>query len=164
MKIARWHTADGVGEGFVIDDRVVPFSGGLTVADVLTAGLDAAHDLFSAADAAKGRPISEVTLLAPLVPAAIRDFVAFEEPHRTVNTLPCDRGRGSGANTLASVEHTDVIGLCYFLGACVNRGCLVGSVVFHDHRLNTVIGRIVSTVDRIADHDRTQYRGSYAPE
>ena len=36
-----------IGEGFVIDDRVVPFPDGLTVADVLAAGLDAAHELRS---------------------------------------------------------------------------------------------------------------------
>ena len=45
MRIARWAAAGAeVGEGFVIDDRVVPFPDGLTVADVLARGLDAAHD------------------------------------------------------------------------------------------------------------------------
>jgi 2-keto-4-pentenoate hydratase/2-oxohepta-3-ene-1,7-dioic acid hydratase in catechol pathway len=88
MKIARWAPRDAEGpiaEGFVIEDRVVPFPGGLTVADVLTRGLDAAHEVF--AGAASSRPsgslrdqtLSDVHLLAPLIPAAIRDFVAFEE-------------------------------------------------------------------------------------
>jgi hypothetical protein len=37
MRIARWVGPDGdTAEGFVIDDRVVPFADGLTVADVLS--------------------------------------------------------------------------------------------------------------------------------
>ena len=63
----------------MIDDRVVPFPDGLTVADVLAQGLDAAHALFSRIDATGGTRLADVRLLAPLVPAAIRDFVAFEE-------------------------------------------------------------------------------------
>ncbi len=62
----------------MVDDRVVPFPDGLTVADVLAQGLDAAHALFARADAA-GTPLADVQLLAPLVPGAIRDFVTFEE-------------------------------------------------------------------------------------
>lgn len=83
MKIARWtFPADTlIHEGFVIDERVVPFPDGLSVADVLVQGLSAAHRLHEqVADAAAGaHPLSTVRLLAPLVPAAIRDFVAFEE-------------------------------------------------------------------------------------
>ena len=88
MKIARWtgldageHDESTIEEGFVIDDHVVPFPDGLTVSDVLSRGLAAAHGLHEqVADAASGaRLLSAVRLLAPLVPAAIRDFVAFEE-------------------------------------------------------------------------------------
>ena len=78
MRIARWRQGADTGEGFVVDDRVVPFPDGLTVADVLAQGLDAAHALFARADAA-GTPLEDVQLLAPLVPGAIRDFVTFEE-------------------------------------------------------------------------------------
>ena len=91
MRIARWTLrpvgepvepqgpgAD-VSEGFVIEDSVVPFSDGLTVADVLTQGLDAVHALYADVDVSTGRPLADVQLLAPLVPTAIRDFVAFEE-------------------------------------------------------------------------------------
>ena len=60
MRIARWQStvagrespvverveASIDREGFVIDDRVVPFPDGLTVAEVLARGLDAAHALF----------------------------------------------------------------------------------------------------------------------
>lgn len=78
MRIARWQ-GERIGEGFVIDDRVVEFPGGRTVAQVLAAGLDAAHELFAAASADPGIPLAEVRMLAPLVPASTRDFVAFEE-------------------------------------------------------------------------------------
>ncbi len=79
MKIARW-VADGVvAEGFVIGDGVVPFPHELTVADVLARGLADAHQLFDEVKAVIGTGLGDVQLLAPLVPAAIRDFVAFEE-------------------------------------------------------------------------------------
>ncbi len=79
MKIARW-AADGVvSEGFVIGDGVVPFPDGLTVADVLARGLADAHQLFDEVKDVVGTGLGDVRLLAPLVPAAIRDFVAFEE-------------------------------------------------------------------------------------
>ncbi|WP_019180871.1 fumarylacetoacetate hydrolase family protein [Microbacterium yannicii] len=79
MRLARWEEATGVGEGFVVDDRVVPFPDGLTVAAVLAAGLEAAHGAFARVAGDTGTPLAEVTLLAPLVPASVRDFVTFEE-------------------------------------------------------------------------------------
>ena len=79
MRIARWTQGSHRGEGFVVADRVVPFSDGLTVADVLSTGLDAARDLFARRDDSEGAALDDVTLLAPLVPPTIRDFVAFEE-------------------------------------------------------------------------------------
>ncbi|MEV4686410.1 fumarylacetoacetate hydrolase family protein [Microbacterium sp. LWH3-1.2] len=83
MKIARWVVPDGsaVHEGFVITDAVVPFPDEATVADVLTRGLDAARELRDrvASDAAPTRRLEDVRLLPPVVPASIRDFVAFEE-------------------------------------------------------------------------------------
>jgi 2-keto-4-pentenoate hydratase/2-oxohepta-3-ene-1,7-dioic acid hydratase in catechol pathway len=79
MRIARWLDGAGIGEGFVIQERVVPFPDGSTVAEVLARGLDAAHEWFALVQDAVGRPLADVRLLAPLVPAAIRDFVAFEE-------------------------------------------------------------------------------------
>jgi len=68
-----------VHEGFVIDERVVPFPDGLTVADVLAQGLDAAHGIYDRVRDAAGLSLADVRLLAPVVPASIRDFVAFEE-------------------------------------------------------------------------------------
>jgi 2-keto-4-pentenoate hydratase/2-oxohepta-3-ene-1,7-dioic acid hydratase in catechol pathway len=79
MRIARWLADGSVGEGFVVEDRVVPFPDGLTVADALARGLAETRDLYRHVADAAGAPLAEVRLLAPLVPAAIRDFVAFEE-------------------------------------------------------------------------------------
>lgn len=83
MRIARWIDGDEVGEGFVEGDRVHAFPDGLRVADVLARGLDAARELRArldlGAESETGAPLAEVTLLAPLVPASVRDFVAFEE-------------------------------------------------------------------------------------
>ena len=79
MRIARWSHDGTIGEGFVVGDRVVAFPDGLTVATVLTEGLDAAHAAFVRVQADAGTPLADVRLLAPLVPASVRDFVAFEE-------------------------------------------------------------------------------------
>lgn len=82
MRIARWEHSDGtIGEGFVEDELVIPFPEGKTVADVLSDGLGAAQTLHAAAlaEGPEGEPLADVTLLAPLVPASVRDFVTFEE-------------------------------------------------------------------------------------
>jgi len=87
MRIARWADGSGTGEGFVIGDRVVAFPDGLGVADVLHRGLTGAHELYGRVTDAAGAPLAsvravplaDVRLLAPLVPASVRDFVAFEE-------------------------------------------------------------------------------------
>ncbi|MDR6907792.1 2-keto-4-pentenoate hydratase/2-oxohepta-3-ene-1,7-dioic acid hydratase in catechol pathway [Agromyces sp. 3263] len=79
MRIARWTDGGTAGEGFVMGDGVVPFPRGLTVAEVLDAGLAELPALAAEVDAAASVPLAEVELLAPLVPASVRDFVAFEE-------------------------------------------------------------------------------------
>jgi 2-keto-4-pentenoate hydratase/2-oxohepta-3-ene-1,7-dioic acid hydratase in catechol pathway len=79
MRIARWELDGTIGEGFVIDDAVVPFPDGRTVASVLASGLASVPDLARRVDPDLATPLSEVTLLSPLVPASVRDFVAFEE-------------------------------------------------------------------------------------
>ncbi|WP_394551989.1 fumarylacetoacetate hydrolase family protein [Agromyces sp. MMS24-JH15] len=63
----------------MIGGTVVPFPDGLTVADVLAGGLDAARAAFARVEHDPGTPLADVRLLAPLVPASVRDFVAFEE-------------------------------------------------------------------------------------
>ena len=82
MRIARWTHAGATGEGFVIGDGVVPFPRGLTVADVLAAGLAQLPALAAEVEAdpaASALPLTEVELRAPLLPPSVRDFVAFEE-------------------------------------------------------------------------------------
>ena len=83
MRIARWRSGHEIAEGFVVEDRVVPFADGLTVADVLRDGLDAAgevlHRSLDERSQTERVPLADVQLLAPVVPRAVRDFVAFEE-------------------------------------------------------------------------------------
>lgn len=79
MRVARWAIDGRIGEGIVRDDTVVPFSDGLTAADVLRLGLPAALALAESLDSSGGRALAEVRLLAPVVPPSIRDFAAFEE-------------------------------------------------------------------------------------
>ncbi|WP_347109459.1 fumarylacetoacetate hydrolase family protein [Paenarthrobacter sp. S56] len=79
MRLARWLDGSVTGEGFIVGDAVVPFPGGLRVAGVLARGLAGARELHGQLNHDAGRPLAAVRLLAPLVPAAIRDFVAFEE-------------------------------------------------------------------------------------
>lgn len=82
MRIARWTHRGTLGEGFVIGDGVVPFPRGLTVADVLAAGLAELPALAAEVEgdaAAIAVPLADVELRAPLKPASVRDFVAFEE-------------------------------------------------------------------------------------
>ena len=79
MRIARWIDGADLGEGFVVGDAVVPFPNGLRVSQVLAQGMRAAQRLLDRVADTPGTPLAEVRLLAPLVPASIRDFVAFEE-------------------------------------------------------------------------------------
>lgn len=80
MKIARWLDASGrPGEGFVIGECVVVFPDDGTVAAVLEGGLERARQWHDSVAGEAGVALESVRLLAPLIPAAIRDFVAFEE-------------------------------------------------------------------------------------
>src|SRR5699024_10383853 len=89
----RWNRPDSPQghEGFGIDEQLHPFPNATTVAQVLTGGLPLARELLTEVEgrietqatetdtATRADYLSEVTLLAPVVPASIRDFVAFEE-------------------------------------------------------------------------------------
>lgn len=80
MRIARWVDSTGSpGEGFVIGERVVAFPDGGTVATVLEGGLDRAREWHARVSDETGVALESVRLRAPLAPASIRDFVAFEE-------------------------------------------------------------------------------------
>jgi len=80
MRIATYRH-DGVQRaGVVSDERVHAFRDGLDARAVVELGRDAA--LAAGADAiaaSTGTRLSDVRLLAPLKPASVRDFVAFEE-------------------------------------------------------------------------------------
>ncbi|MFF5297654.1 fumarylacetoacetate hydrolase family protein [Paractinoplanes globisporus] len=75
MRLATFSHAGRVSAGVVDSSQMRPFAGGLSVRDAVGLGVAAA----SALDLLPGVPRKEVQLLAPLQPASIRDFVAFEE-------------------------------------------------------------------------------------
>ena len=82
MRIARWEYQDRVHEGVVHGERVIAFADGVTVASLLEAGLTTALQVGAQTiEAAAGDDplLADVRLLAPLEPASVRDFVAFEE-------------------------------------------------------------------------------------
>ena len=84
MRLARWLVPGDtvIHEGVVVGSRVVDLPAGVGIQDLLEAGLARALEIGAAVEA--GMPdaaaqIGEVTLLPPLRPATIRDFVTFEE-------------------------------------------------------------------------------------
>lgn len=80
MRLATFRTSGGVDTvGVVEGDRVYAFPTWLTMVDVIKGGLDHARELASKAQETDGIPLVDVELLAPLEPASVRDFVAFEE-------------------------------------------------------------------------------------
>ncbi|MEJ1109545.1 MULTISPECIES: fumarylacetoacetate hydrolase family protein [unclassified Kribbella] len=80
MRLATYRDPAGLTQvGLVVDDRIHPFPEPVTMLEVVEGGLDAAHDLARRASAVTAIPLADVRLLAPLQPASVRDFVAFEE-------------------------------------------------------------------------------------
>ena len=81
MKIARWNHRSEQRAGFVVEQQVFPLPVGMDVADLFALGLQETLDLGKALlrPGAESADLTEVTLLPPLVPASMRDFVAFEE-------------------------------------------------------------------------------------
>jgi 2-keto-4-pentenoate hydratase/2-oxohepta-3-ene-1,7-dioic acid hydratase in catechol pathway len=80
MRIATFRHGEAVRTGVVQEGRVHPFGADLDGRAVVSRGLAAALALGAeAVAAAPGVPLDEVRLLAPLAPASVRDFVAFEE-------------------------------------------------------------------------------------
>lgn len=66
--------------GVVEDEMLFALPEDLTMRDLVAAGIDAAVRLAETArEREPARPLSAVRLLAPLQPASVRDFVAFEE-------------------------------------------------------------------------------------
>lgn len=65
--------------GVVADGTVHPISGVASMRELVARGLPVALDLGRTARSSPGTSLDAVRLLAPLEPASIRDFVAFEE-------------------------------------------------------------------------------------
>lgn len=79
MRIARWKR-DGVStDGVVRDDSCVPWPDGLRNEQVIASGLAAALAVAGRLDRRHAVPLDSVTLVVPMRPASVRDFVAFEE-------------------------------------------------------------------------------------
>src|SRR6478609_2334625 len=80
MRLATFRTLGGVDTvGVVEGDQVHPFPTWMTMLDVISGGLDHAHELAAKARQSDGMALTDVQLLPPLRPASMRDFVAFEE-------------------------------------------------------------------------------------
>lgn len=84
MRLARWRVADdpAIHEGIVIGSRVVDLPAGVSIQGLLEAGLTRALGIGAGVEARMSgdeEQIGAVTLLPPLRPATIRDFVTFEE-------------------------------------------------------------------------------------
>jgi 2-keto-4-pentenoate hydratase/2-oxohepta-3-ene-1,7-dioic acid hydratase in catechol pathway len=67
------------GVGVVDENSIYPFPAGWTMRDVIDGGLDNAASLAAEARTGAAYALTDVQLLAPLRPASVRDFVAFEE-------------------------------------------------------------------------------------
>lgn len=79
MRFATWEDGGIVTAGVVGEHGLHAFPPGITVLDLVRAGLPAALDAGIAALSAPPVPLSEVRLLPPLQAPTVRDFVAFEE-------------------------------------------------------------------------------------
>jgi 2-keto-4-pentenoate hydratase/2-oxohepta-3-ene-1,7-dioic acid hydratase in catechol pathway len=84
MRLARWRVPDdpAIHEGLVVGSRVVDLPSGVSIQGLLEAGLARALGIGVGVEAGMSgdeQHIGAVTLLPPLRPASIRDFVTFEE-------------------------------------------------------------------------------------
>ena len=78
--IARWTHAGELHSGFVAGENCYALPPGMTVGTLLESGLAAALERAETTVASSPPvPLADVALRAPLEPASIRDFVAFEE-------------------------------------------------------------------------------------
>jgi 2-keto-4-pentenoate hydratase/2-oxohepta-3-ene-1,7-dioic acid hydratase in catechol pathway len=80
MKLATvGQPGSGDRVGLVDGDAFYPFPAGMTMRAVIDAGLTHVHQLATQARTRASVPLTQVELKVPLEPAAVRDFVAFEE-------------------------------------------------------------------------------------
>lgn len=79
MRIARWRHGRDQFDGVVQAQHCIPWPDGLSNEAVIARGLSFALALAARLDQSNAQPLGEVTLLVPLTPPSMRDFVAFEE-------------------------------------------------------------------------------------
>jgi 2-keto-4-pentenoate hydratase/2-oxohepta-3-ene-1,7-dioic acid hydratase in catechol pathway len=79
MRFATWEDGGIVSAGVVGEHGLHALPAGVTVLDLVRAGLPTALDAGLAALSAPPVPLAEVRLLPPLAAPTVRDFVAFEE-------------------------------------------------------------------------------------
>ncbi|NYJ08450.1 fumarylacetoacetate hydrolase family protein [Petropleomorpha daqingensis] len=79
MKFATWEDGGVVTAGVVGEHGLHALPAGVTVLDLVRAGLPAALEAGTAAFSAPPVPVDAVRLLPPLQAPTVRDFVAFEE-------------------------------------------------------------------------------------
>lgn len=78
MKLAATEISGRRVGGVVADAQFFPLPNGLTVDDLVHAGLPRALEIAPRALAQRPTPIADVRLLAPVRPTSVRDFVTFE--------------------------------------------------------------------------------------
>ena len=93
MKFATWDHGGIVTAGIVGEDGLHALPPGVTVLDLVRAGLPAALEAGTAALSAPPVPAAGVRLLPPLAAPTVRDFVAFEEH---VEGVAASVGDGTG--------------------------------------------------------------------
>ena len=93
MKFATWDNGGIVTAGIVGEHGLHALPPGVTVLDLVRAGLPAALEAGTAALSAPPVPAAEVRLLPPLAAPTVRDFVAFEEH---VEGVAASVGDGTG--------------------------------------------------------------------
>lgn len=79
MKIARIAHPDGPRAAVVTGDRIQPLAHSVTVELLLGASPDDRERLVDGALAGADRDLSEVQLLAPILPPTLRDYITYEE-------------------------------------------------------------------------------------
>jgi 2-keto-4-pentenoate hydratase/2-oxohepta-3-ene-1,7-dioic acid hydratase in catechol pathway len=79
MRFATWEDGGTVTAGVVGEHGLHALPAGVSVLDLVRAGLPAALEAGEAAQAGAPIPVETVRLLPPLQPPTVRDYVAFEE-------------------------------------------------------------------------------------
>ena len=79
MRIARWQHGHDRFDGVVQAGVCIPWQEELSNEAVIAGGLPLAHEAAAQLRHELAQPLAQLSLLVPLKPASVRDFVAFEE-------------------------------------------------------------------------------------